>query len=106
MQAEDADEGVNGELRYQILNRANGRDEKTPSRFSIDPVTGQVSTASSFAKDAGRVFGFDVKATDKAGGEDGRSSIVNVFVSPLSLRSNSQLLFCSKDRIFFFSLKK
>lgn len=35
----------------------------------------------SFGRDTGRVFGFDVKATDKRGAENGRSSIANVFVS-------------------------
>lgn len=35
----------------------------------------------SFGRDAGRVFGFDVKATDRQGAESGRSSIANVFVS-------------------------
>ena len=74
-QAEDPDEGINGEVRYQILSQEN------IPKFSIDPVSGQVQSAGSFFKDSGRVFGFDVKATDRAGAEDGRSSIANVFVS-------------------------
>lgn len=35
----------------------------------------------SLTRDAGRVFGFDVKATDKKGADDGKSAIANVFVS-------------------------
>lgn len=74
-QAEDPDEGVNAEIRYQILGR-----EDAP-RFAIDPLSGQVRSVASFGRDAGRVFGFDVKATDRRGAENGRSSIANVFVS-------------------------
>lgn len=74
-QAEDPDLGMNGEIRYQILGR-----EDAP-RFAIDPLSGQVRSVTSFGRDAGRVFGFDVKATDRQGAENGRSSIVNVFVS-------------------------
>jgi len=75
LQAEDPDLGINGEIRYQILGR-----EDAP-RFAIDPLSGQVRSVTSFGRDAGRVFGFDVKATDRQGAENGRSSIVNVFVS-------------------------
>ncbi|XP_044003046.1 cadherin-89D isoform X2 [Aphidius gifuensis] len=74
IEAEDPDEGINGEIRYQIL----GHDDAL--RFAIDPLTGQVRSVSTFYQDAGRVFGFDVKATDLCGSENGRSSIVNVFV--------------------------
>lgn len=74
-QAEDPDQGINGEIRYQILGR-----EDAP-RFAIDPLSGQVRSVASFGRDAGRVFGFDVKATDRQGAENGRSSIANVFVS-------------------------
>ncbi|XP_012259272.2 cadherin-89D isoform X2 [Athalia rosae] len=74
VEAEDPDEGVNADIRYQILGR-----EDAP-RFAIDPLSGQVRSVGSFSRDAGRVFGFDVKATDRAGAEDGRSSIANVFV--------------------------
>lgn len=74
-QAEDPDLGINGEIRYQILGR-----EDAP-RFAIDPLSGQVRSVASFGRDAGRVFGFDVKATDRQGAENGRSSIANVFVS-------------------------
>lgn len=74
-QATDADTGINSDIRYQILN------EHAP-RFSVDPVTGTVRVVASLTRDAGRVFGFDVKATDKKGADDGKSAIANVFVSP------------------------
>lgn len=78
-QAEDPDLGINGEIRYQILGR-----EDAP-RFAIDPLSGQVRSVASFGRDADRVFGFDVKATDRQGAENGRSSITNVFVSSHSV---------------------
>ncbi|XP_043486385.1 cadherin-89D [Polistes fuscatus] len=74
VEAEDPDDGINGEVRYQILGR-----EDAP-RFAIDPLSGQVRSVASFARDSGRVFGFDVKATDRLGAENGRSGIANVFV--------------------------
>lgn len=79
-QAVDKDEGVNAEIRYQIL----GRPDDESHRFSIDPISGQVRSIASFAKDTGRVYGFDVKATDRCGVDDGRSAIANVFVSNMS----------------------
>ncbi|XP_058809929.1 cadherin-89D [Phymastichus coffea] len=88
VEAEDPDEGANGQVRYQILA---GREHSAgAAKFAIDPVSGQVQTAGSFAKDADRVFGFDVKAIDMAGAEDGRSSIANVFVYVLD--DNKQLV--------------
>ncbi|XP_047360551.1 cadherin-89D isoform X2 [Vespa velutina] len=74
VEADDPDDGINGEIRYQILGR-----EDAP-RFAIDPLSGQVRSVASFTRDAGRVFGFDVKATDRRGSENGRSGIANVFV--------------------------
>ncbi|CAH0559443.1 unnamed protein product [Brassicogethes aeneus] len=76
LQARDLDLGLNGEVRYQILSRT----DETSRRFAIDPITGQVRGVSSFSGDAGKVFGFDVKATDRRGADDGKSSIANVFV--------------------------
>jgi hypothetical protein len=74
--------GLNGEVRYQILGRA----DEAARRFAIDPITGQVRGIANFARDAGKVYGFDVKATDKKGADDGKSSIANVFVSVFSIR--------------------
>ncbi|XP_057327714.1 cadherin-89D isoform X4 [Microplitis mediator] len=74
VEAEDIDEGINGEIRYKILGRQDA------PRFAIDPLSGQVRSVGSFTREAGRVFGFDVKATDRRGADNGRSSIANVFV--------------------------
>lgn len=70
----DYDLGDNAAVRYQLLSDHS-------ARFSVDPLSGQVRAAASFSGDAGRVFGFDVKATDRKGADDGRSAIANVFVS-------------------------
>ena len=77
MKAKDPDLGPNGDVRYQILGRA----DEAPRKFSIDGVTAQIRTISTFSKDGGKIFGFDVKATDRSGADDGKSSIANVFVS-------------------------
>ncbi|XP_047517849.1 cadherin-89D [Pieris napi] len=83
LRAVDADAGINSDIRYQVINTEGGR-------FSVDPVTGRVKVAGSFARDAGRVIGFDVKATDRKGADDGRSAIANVFVYVLD--ENKQLV--------------
>lgn len=90
VEAEDPDEGLNADIRYQILGR-----EDAP-RFAIDPLSGQVRSVGSFSRDAGRVFGFDVKATDRAGADDGRSSIANVFVYVLD--DHKQVVMVMGDR--------
>lgn len=79
LQATDPDEGLNADIRYQILGRIDDESRK----FVIDPITGQVRSIVSFGRDAGCVYGFDVKATDKRGADDGKSAITNVFVSVL-----------------------
>ncbi|XP_026333507.1 cadherin-89D isoform X6 [Hyposmocoma kahamanoa] len=83
LQAKDADDGINADIRYQIINSQG-------NRFAIDPVTGLVRAVAAFSRDAGRVFGFDVKATDKRGADDGKSAIANVFVYVLD--ENNQLV--------------
>uniref|UniRef100_A0A1B0GPD6 Cadherin domain-containing protein n=1 Tax=Phlebotomus papatasi TaxID=29031 RepID=A0A1B0GPD6_PHLPP len=71
--ATDADIGVNAEIRYSLLNE--------PSKlFSIDPVTGRIRVLGPVSKGNQRVYGFDVKATDSAGGDNGKTTIANVFV--------------------------
>ncbi|KRT84259.1 Cadherin, partial [Oryctes borbonicus] len=92
LQAKDPDLSINGEIRYQVLGRA---DEVT-RRFAIDPVTGQVRAVSNFIKDAGKIYGFDVKATDRKGADDGRSSIANVFVYVLDEQKQLIMVMGSK----------
>ncbi|KAI5749559.1 hypothetical protein M8J76_008291 [Diaphorina citri] len=76
LHARDADAGINAEIRYEIMSRESDDTHK----FTIDPLTGQLRAVVAFSRDAGKVFGFDVKATDRRGAEDGRYSIANVFV--------------------------
>ncbi|KAL1465639.1 hypothetical protein WDU94_005192 [Cyamophila willieti] len=76
LHAKDTDVGLNADIRYEIMSR----DSDDTHKFTIDPVTGQVRAVVSFTREAGKVFGFDVKATDRRGAEDGRYSIANVFV--------------------------
>ncbi|XP_046967543.1 cadherin-89D [Vanessa cardui] len=83
LQASDADIGINADIRYQVINSEG-------ARFSVDSISGRVRVAGSFLRDAGRVIGFDVKATDRRGADDGRSAIVNVFVYVLN--ENKQLV--------------
>ncbi|XP_053605613.1 cadherin-89D isoform X2 [Plodia interpunctella] len=83
LMATDADTGINADIRYQIIS------EQAP-RFSIDSITGTVRVVTSLIRDAGKVFGFDVKATDKKGADDGKSAIANVFVYVLD--ENKQLV--------------
>lgn len=74
VEATDEDIGLNAEIRYSLLNE--------PTKFfEIDDISGNIRVIGPITNEQ-RVFGFDVKATDRKGAEDGsRSSIVNVFVS-------------------------
>ncbi|XP_065073124.1 cadherin-89D isoform X2 [Ochlerotatus camptorhynchus] len=77
VEAHDEDAGSNGEIRYSLLNE--------PARlFDVDALTGQIRLLSSLANYQDRVFGFDVKATDRVGADDGQSTIANVFVYVLN----------------------
>ncbi|XP_064090061.1 cadherin-89D-like isoform X2 [Macrobrachium nipponense] len=79
--AHDPDLGVNGEIRYEILP-GEGSEDAT-SRFAVDPTTGQMVVVGTLTEEAGRMFGFDVKATDQRGAPTGRTAIANVFVHVL-----------------------
>jgi len=71
------DTGINAAIRYEIL----ARGDDASSKFYIDPTSGVVRSMVSFVHDGGKMFGFDVKATDREGSETGNSAINNVFVS-------------------------
>lgn len=72
VEATDADIGLNAEIRYSLLNE--------PSRlFGVDELTGRIRVLGPIPND-NRVFGFDVKATDRRGADDGKTAIANVFV--------------------------
>lgn len=74
VEADDIDTGINAEIRYTLLNE--------PSRlFEIDAITGKIRVIGMISQESQKVYGFDVKATDREGRDDGRSTISNVFVS-------------------------
>lgn len=75
--ATDQDIGLNADVRYSLLNE--------PSKlFGIDAISGRIRVLGP-TRNEQRVYGFDVKATDRQGADDGRSSIANVFVSKIFL---------------------
>ncbi|KAK3923914.1 Cadherin-89D [Frankliniella fusca] len=92
LQAKDPDEGLNSEVRYQILDRVDDESHK----FAVDPLSGQVRSIASFSRDAGRVFGFDVRATDRRGADDGKSAIANVFVYVLDEEKQLVMLMAAR----------
>ncbi|RWS01964.1 short-chain dehydrogenease/reductase-like protein [Dinothrombium tinctorium] len=79
--ARDADSGINGAIRYEIL--AHGDDAS--SKFYIDPVTGVVRSMVTFALEGEKMYGFDVKATDREGSETENSAVINVFTTSITI---------------------
>ncbi|XP_037129929.1 neural-cadherin [Syngnathus acus] len=61
VQAQDADMGVNGEVKYGIMHR-----DGVSSGFDIHPDTGAITTATSFDRERQREFTLSVTATDQA----------------------------------------
>lgn len=51
-----------------------------------------------FALDGGRVYGFDVKATDREGNENGHSAVANVFVSNFCINEDFGYKYFLKKR--------
>ena len=93
------DVGINAEIRYTLLNE--------PARlFDIDPITGQIRLLNSLANFDDKVFGFDVKATDRIGADDGKSAIANVFVSILTNNYIVQIHKIQIYRFMYFQLAK
>lgn len=74
--ANDIDFGLNSQIKYEIQSR--GDDAST--KFYIDPTTGVVRSMVNFALDIGRVYNFDVKATDRDGQDSGNSASIQIFV--------------------------
>lgn len=88
VEAFDRDSGTNAEIRYKLLNE--------PSRlFGIDEITGKIRVLGPVRTDQ-RVYGFDVKATDRKGDDDGKSSIANVFVYVLDENRQVRLVVSGK----------
>jgi len=69
---------LNGDIRYSLINEPT-------NFFGIDALTGQVRTLGPLWRSHQKVFGFDVKATDRQGSENGKTSIINVLVSLIML---------------------
>lgn len=83
--ASDTDAGHNSDIRYSLLNE--------PSQlFGIDPLTGRIRVLTTISKNHQKVYGFDVKATDRGGAEDGKSAIANVFVYILNANRQVRLV--------------
>ncbi|KAM3614937.1 uncharacterized protein V6R79_020964 [Siganus canaliculatus] len=61
VQAHDADMGVNGEVKYGIMQR-----DGVSFGFDIDPDTGVITTTTSFDRERQREFTLSVTATDQA----------------------------------------
>lgn len=87
--ATDLDQGLNSEIRYSLLNE--------PSKlFGIDPTTGRIRVLGPVNKGSHRVYGFDVKAMDRKGADDGKSAITNVFVYVLDENRQVRLVLSGK----------
>lgn len=87
--AVDLDAGINGDVRYTLLNE--------PTKlFGIDAISGRIRVLGPVQGDAQRVYGFDVKATDRRGAEDGHSAITNVFVYVLDENRQVRLVLAGK----------
>lgn len=77
LQATDQDLDINSDIRYAIVG-----DPVEKRYFNVDEHTGLIRTVGGFNQILNNtVFGFDIRATDKAGAPNGRSAITNVFVS-------------------------
>lgn len=88
MIAVDDDIGKNAEIRYKLLNE--------PTKlFGIDDMSGKIRVLGPIGEEQ-KVFGFDVKATDRRGEDDGRSSIANVFVYVLEDNKSVRLVIAGK----------
>lgn len=74
LRADDEDIGLNSEIRYSLMNEAT-------NLFGIDSISGQVRTLGPLWRSNQKLYGLDVKATDRQGSDSGKSAIVNVLVS-------------------------
>ncbi|GAB6027814.1 hypothetical protein CHUAL_002044 [Chamberlinius hualienensis] len=79
LKADDADEGENGDIRFEIVTR----DVDDSAKFHVDPKSGVVTSLIPLALDGSRLYGFQVKATDKGGSINGKSASENVVVHVL-----------------------
>lgn len=75
---------MNSAIRYELLSR--GDDSHT--KFYIDAMSGDIRSMVTFNLDGGKMYGFDVKATDSEGSENGNSATTTVFVSVVAFLLN------------------
>ncbi|XP_061767767.1 protocadherin-15a isoform X1 [Nerophis ophidion] len=82
LSAEDADEGLNGLVTYEILAGAQGH-------FVINNRTGRITVAPGVTLAVGRSFALTVKASDNAPESLRRSSITTVYIEVLPPNNQS-----------------
>ncbi|XP_061645616.1 protocadherin-15-like isoform X3 [Phyllopteryx taeniolatus] len=82
LMAEDADEGLNGLVTYEILAGAQGH-------FVINNRTGRITAAPGVSLAVGRSFALTVKASDNAPESLRRSSITTVYIEVLPPNNQS-----------------
>lgn len=98
LQATDADDGENGEIRFSLTyitqDRENTGEGPMPNNpLDIEPRTGAISVATSLDEYAGRVLFYQVEATDRNG--DGLSSYLRLSVCSLDLHHPLVSIFLS-----------
>ncbi|XP_022692572.1 protocadherin Fat 4-like isoform X3 [Varroa jacobsoni] len=79
VRARDADTGSNGAIRYEIVPRS----EDASSKFQVDPLSGIIRSVVTFSLDGGKLYTFDVRATDRGGAEGGNSALISLLVHVL-----------------------
>ncbi|XP_061400687.1 cadherin-89D, partial [Musca vetustissima] len=89
VEATDPDYGLNAEIRYRLLNDHS-------RLFAIDETSGKIRLISTIESASDRVYGFDVKAMDRAGADDGRSNIINVFVYVIDEKKQVRIVVAGK----------
>ncbi|XP_055849639.1 protein dachsous [Episyrphus balteatus] len=72
--ATDADQGINGEILYSLINDA------TANKFRINPNTGMVSATQSLASEHGRLLHLEVMARDKGNPPQSSISLIEIRV--------------------------
>uniref|UniRef100_A0A1I8QBI2 Cadherin domain-containing protein n=1 Tax=Stomoxys calcitrans TaxID=35570 RepID=A0A1I8QBI2_STOCA len=89
VEASDPDFGLNAEIRYRLLNDHS-------RLFAIDEISGKIRLISTIESTTDRVYGFDVKAMDRAGADDGKSNIINVFVYVIDEKKQVRVVVAGK----------
>eukprot|EP00066_Takifugu_rubripes_P019595 XP_011608861.1 PREDICTED: protocadherin alpha-2-like [Takifugu rubripes] len=83
LNANDLDEGSNGDLRYSLMKRGNVNSEK----FSVDPESGEIVVKASLDYEESGAYELRVQATDQ--GASPRSGYSKVLVEVLDVNDNA-----------------